>query len=57
MLTFKGGKEAVILWQFGRNVRGKPGYRFTKGLTQNLNLRMNLKLEYNKKYHNYIQQN
>jgi len=33
------------------------GYRFTKGLTQNLNLRTNLKLEYNKKSHNYIQQN
>ena len=26
-----------------------PGYRFTKGLTQNLNLSTNLKLEYNKK--------
>ena len=26
-----------------------PGYRFTKGLTQNLNLSTNLKLEYDKK--------
>ena len=24
-----------------------PGYRFTKGLTQNLNLRTHLKIEYN----------
>jgi len=32
-------------------------YRFTKGLTQNLNLRTNLKLEYNVKSLNYIQQN
>jgi len=34
-----------------------PGYRFTKGVTQNLNLRTNLKLEYNIKSLNYIQQN
>jgi len=32
-------------------------YRFTKGLTQNVNLRTNLKLEYNIKSLNYIQQN
>ena len=31
------------------------GYRFTKGLTQNLNLRTNLKLKYNIKSLNYIQ--
>ena len=33
------------------------GYRFTKGLMHNLNLRTNLKLEYNIKSLNYIQQN
>jgi len=33
------------------------GYRYTKGLTQNVNLRTNLKLEYNIKYLNYIQKN
>ena len=32
-----------------------PGYRFTKGLTQNLILRTNLKLKYNIKSLNYIQ--
>jgi len=32
-------------------------YRFSKGLWQNLNLRTHLKLEYNKKSLNYIQQN
>ena len=32
-----------------------PGYRFTKGLTQNLNLRTNLKHKYNIKSPNYIQ--
>jgi len=31
--------------------------RFTKGLTQNLNLRTNLKLAYNIKSLNYVQQN
>ena len=31
------------------------GYRFTKGLTQNLNLRTHLKLKYNIKSLNYIQ--
>jgi len=35
----------------------KPGYRFTKGLTQNLNLCSHLKLEYNIKSLIYIQQN
>ena len=40
-------------WIYSRS----PGYRFTKGLTQNLNLRTNFQLEYNKKSHNYIQQN
>ena len=35
----------------------RAGYRFTKGLTQNLNLRTNLKLEYDIKSLNYIQQN
>ena len=34
-----------------------PVYRFTKGLTQNLNLRTNLKLEYNIKSFHYIQHN
>ena len=34
-----------------------PGYRFTKGLTQNLNLRTNLKLKYKIKSLNYIQPN
>ena len=34
-----------------------PGYRFTKGLTQNLNLRTNWKLKYNIKSLNYIQPN
>ena len=34
-----------------------PGYQFTKGLMQNLNLCTNLKLEYNIKSLNYIQQN
>ena len=34
-----------------------PGYRFTKGLTQNLNLRTYLKLKYNIKSLNYIQPN
>ena len=34
-----------------------PGYRFTKGLTQNLNLCTNLKLEYNIKSLTYIQKN
>jgi len=33
------------------------GYRFTKGLTQNLNLCTNLKLEYNIRSLNYIQHN
>ena len=33
------------------------GYRFTKGLTQNLNLRTNLKLKYNIRSLNYIQPN
>jgi len=33
------------------------GHHFTKGLTQNLNLRTNLKLEYNIKSLNYIQKN
>ena len=33
------------------------GYRFTKELTQNLNLRKNIKLEYNIKSLNYIQHN
>jgi len=36
---------------------GPPGYRFTKGLTQNLNLRTNLKLKYNIKSLNYNQPN
>jgi len=36
--------------------RCTAGYRFTKELTQNLNLRTNLKLEYNVKSLNYIQQ-
>ena len=35
----------------------RPGYRFTKGLSQNLNLRTNLKLEYYIKPLIYIQQN
>ena len=35
--------------------RSSPGYRFTKGLTQNLNLRTNLKLKYKIKSLNYIQ--
>ena len=34
--------------------RYSSGYRFTKGLTQNLNLRTNLKLKYNIKSLNYI---
>ena len=34
---------------------GPAGYRFTKGLPQNLNLRTNLKLEYYIKSLNYIQ--
>ena len=34
-----------------------PGYRFTKGLTQDLNLRTHLKLEYNIKSLNYIKKN
>ena len=34
-----------------------PWYRFTKGLTQNLNLRTHLKLEHDIKSLNYIQQN
>ena len=34
-----------------------PGYRFTKALTQNLNLRTDLKHEYNIKSLNYVQQN
>jgi len=34
-----------------------PGYRFTKGVTQYLNLRTHLKLEYNIKSLNYIQKN
>ena len=33
------------------------GYHFTKGLTQNLNLRTNLKNKYNIKSLNYIQPN
>ena len=32
-------------------------YRFTKGLTQNINLRTHLKLKYNIKSLNYIQSN
>ena len=35
----------------------QPGYRFTKGLAQNLNLRTNLKLEYTIKSLNNIQKN
>jgi len=38
-------------------MKSSPGYRFTKGLTPDLNLHTNLKLEYNKKSLNYIQQN
>ena len=38
-----------------QNFQKTTGYRFTKGLTQNLNLRTNLKLEYNIKSLNYIQ--
>ena len=34
-----------------------PGYRFTKGLAQNLNLRTHLKLEYTIKSLNNIQKN
>jgi len=30
---------------YTRSVSKAPGYRFTKGLTQNLNLRTHLKLE------------
>ena len=43
--------RAICDWSEG------PGYRFTKGLTQNLNLRRHFKLEYNVKSLNYIQQN
>ena len=42
---------------FWRELLKVQGYRFPKGLTQNLNLRTNLKLEYNTKSLNYIQQN
>jgi len=37
--------------------KGLCGYRFTKGLTQNLNLRTNFKLEYNITSLKYIQKN
>jgi len=47
--VFYGGQQLYI-----KNV---SGHRFTKGLTQNLNLRTNLKLEYNIKSLNNIQQN
>ena len=39
------------------SIWNSAGYRFTKGLTQNLNLRTNLKLKYNIKSLNYIQPN
>ena len=41
----------------GSLVTQVPDYHFTKGLTQNLNLRTYLKLEYNITSLNYIQQN
>ena len=37
--------------------KSTAGYRFTKGLAQNLNLRTNLKLEYTIKSLNNIQKN
>ena len=44
----------IICIKFSTNTFSDPGYRFTKGLTQNLNLRTHLKLEYNIKSLNYI---
>ena len=44
-------------WQTMYMCAKAPGYRFTKGLTQNLNLRTNLKLKYNIKSLKYIQPN
>jgi len=38
-------------------VSTRTWFHFTKGLTQNLNLRTHLKLEYNIKSLNYIQHN
>ena len=54
LLFFWAGGE-VLKWC--RPYFKRPGYRFTKGLTQNLNLRTNLKLKYNIKSLNNIQPN
>jgi len=51
-LTFKTEGEVAVV----RSITKTPaGYRFTKGLTQNLNLRTHLKLEYYIKSLIYIQ--
>ena len=46
---------AIMVVFFVVVLNNTPGYRFTKGLTPNLNLRTNLKLKYNIKSLNYIQ--
>ena len=50
-------KEACSFIFMSSHYDYTPGYHFTKGLTQNLNLRTHLKLEYNIKSLNYIQKN
>jgi len=49
-------KERLRLGKTIVDLLTKLGYRFTKGLTPDLNLHTHLKLEYNKKSLNYIQQ-
>jgi len=46
----------LLVLEFSESLN-RPGYRLTKGLTQNLNLRTHLKLEYNIKSLNYMQHN
>ena len=62
LIKYENKHKRTKTWEIGltcidRKSRYTPGYRFTKGLTQNLNLHTNLKLEYNIKSLNYIQQN
>ena len=55
--TFAAQQRMRIISQLAKSKSYLPGYRFTKGLTQNLNLHTNLKLKYILKSLNYVQQN
>ena len=55
--TFAAQQRMRIISQLAKSKSYLPGYRCTKGLTQNLNLRTNLKLQYILKSLNYVQQN